>query len=225
MVRPRARRGEGPRLRDEILDATERLIVETGDADAVSIRSVAGAVGVTPPAIYLHFADKADLLFAVCERNFALLDAAMEEAAADASDPVDGLLCRGRAYVRFGVAHPEQYRILFMNPPSASPPRSQDPEVVGGDAFAHLVEAVRRCVDAGAISGDPMLASFTVWSAVHGITSLLIAKPEFPWPPPDVFVEHVVRTQLEGLGRAGSWGEGAGSVELRRRRGSRSKRR
>jgi AcrR family transcriptional regulator len=203
-TRPRARRGDGLRLRDEILEATERLMLASGDADAVSIRAVANAVGVTPPSIYLHFADKVDLIFAVCERNFARLDEAMEAAAAGASDPVDELLRRGRAYVRFGLAHPEQYRILFMNPPSASPARSQDPAVVGGDAFNHLVGAVRRGVDAGAIRGDPLLASFTVWSAVHGLTSLLIAKPDFPWPPVDEFVEHVVQAQIAGLARGDS---------------------
>jgi AcrR family transcriptional regulator len=204
-TRPRARRGDGLRLRDEILEATERLMLASGDADAVSIRAVANAVGVTPPSIYLHFADKVDLIFAVCERNFARLDEAMEAAAAGASDPVDELLRRGRAYVRFGLAHPEQYRILFMNPPSASPPRSQDPAVVGGDAFNHLVGAVRRGGEAGAIRGDPLLASFTVWSAVHGLTSLLIAKPDFPWPPVDEFVEHVVQAQIAGLARGDSW--------------------
>jgi AcrR family transcriptional regulator len=203
--RPRARRGEGLRLRDEILDATERLMVDRGDADAVSVRDVADAVGVTPPSIYLHFADKSDLVFAVCERNFARLDEEMETAASGASDPVEALLRRGRAYVRFGLEHPEQYRILFMNPPSASPPRSQDPQIVGGDAFAHLVDAVKRCVDVGALGGDPLLASFTIWSAVHGLTSLLIAKPAFPWPSIDAFVEHVVHTQIDGLSRADEW--------------------
>ena len=40
-TRPRARRGDGLRLRDEILEATERLMLASGDADAVSIRAVA----------------------------------------------------------------------------------------------------------------------------------------------------------------------------------------
>ena len=59
-------------------------------------------------------------------------------------------------------------------------------------------------VEAGAIRGDPLLASFTVWSAVHGLTSLLIAKPDFPWPPVDEFVEHVVQAQIAGLARCDS---------------------
>ena len=74
-TRPRSRRGEGDALRDEILDAAERLIVRAGDADAVSIRAIADAVGVSPPAIYLHFPDKDALVSAVCERRFEEFDA------------------------------------------------------------------------------------------------------------------------------------------------------
>jgi AcrR family transcriptional regulator len=47
----------------------------------VSIRAVAEAVGVTPPSIYLHFADKNELIFAICERCMDELDRATSEAA------------------------------------------------------------------------------------------------------------------------------------------------
>ena len=70
-ARVRARKGEGELLRDEIIAATEALLVRTGDASAVSVRAIADAVGVTPPSIYLHFADKSELLYAVGEAHFA----------------------------------------------------------------------------------------------------------------------------------------------------------
>src|SRR4029450_1591391 len=81
--RRRAPRGSGEQLRDEILDATTELLLETGHAKAVSIRSVAQRVGVTPPSIYLHFADKDALLDAVCARYFEKLDEEMQRVAAD----------------------------------------------------------------------------------------------------------------------------------------------
>ena len=65
-------------MREEILDATTELLLETGHAKAVSIRSVAQRVGVTPPSIYLHFADKDALLDAVCARYFEKLDEEMQ---------------------------------------------------------------------------------------------------------------------------------------------------
>ncbi len=59
--RPRARRGEGEQLRDELLDAAEDLLIRHGAMDAVSIRAITREVGVTPPSLYLHFEDNAVL--------------------------------------------------------------------------------------------------------------------------------------------------------------------
>src|SRR5262245_16481485 len=89
--RSRAPKGEGPRLRDEILDACERLLLATGSAQAVSIRAVADAVGVTPPSIYRHFADKTTLIFEVCQRHFNTLDKRIDDAVSGIDDPVKRL--------------------------------------------------------------------------------------------------------------------------------------
>lgn len=197
--RTRARRGEGEKLRAQILEAAERLLVETGDEQAVTIRSVAEAVGVTPPSVYLHFADKDDLLFAICERHFAELDRVTQEAAVGSDDLLESLALRGRAYIRFGIEHPEQYRILFMRKPSHTPKDFQSDRLRDAASFDHLVEHVSKCVEAGLIEGNPLLVSLGLWAAVHGLTSLLISKPEFPWPDVDVIIDQVCRTQINGL--------------------------
>src|SRR5258708_40180525 len=79
--RPRAPRGSGDLLRNEILDAATALLLESGQARAVSIRSVAQRGGVTPPSIYLHFDDKDALLDAVGARSLARLDPAIGQEA------------------------------------------------------------------------------------------------------------------------------------------------
>ncbi|MFN2608051.1 MAG: TetR/AcrR family transcriptional regulator [Acidimicrobiales bacterium] len=197
--RARARRGEGERLRDEIVDAAERLLVETGDADRVSIRAVADAVGVTPPSIYLHFTDKAEMLLNVCGRHFAEFDTILAEAAAAASGPLDALRRKSRAYVRFGVDNPEHYRILFM---VRNPARRLDDDRPAAQAFTHLVEDVSRCLEAGVFApANPMLVATGLWAAFHGLTSLLISSPGFPWPDFDVIVDHIVDVHLRGLAR------------------------
>ena len=104
--RTRAPRGEGDRLRDEILAATEKLLLKTGDESAVSIRAIADAVGVTPPSIYLHFADKDELIYSVCQLQFRKLDEVVSETTAGVDDPLEQLRRRGQAYVRFGVGPP-----------------------------------------------------------------------------------------------------------------------
>jgi AcrR family transcriptional regulator len=196
--RARARRGEGEKLREQILVAASRLLVETGDEDAVSIRAVAEAVGVTPPSIYLHFADKTELMFAVCERYFDELDRVSEEAAAAVEDPIGSLAERGRAYIRFGLENPEPYRVIFMRKPTDTPPPWQYEKIVSSSAFGHLLQAVTAAIDSGRLDGDPMLVSISLWASVHGITSLLISKPGFPWPETELLVDEIVHRALFG---------------------------
>jgi AcrR family transcriptional regulator len=112
--RVRAPRGSGERLRDEILDAATELLLETGHVRSVSIRSVAQRVGITPPSIYLHFADKDALMDAVCARYFEKLDLEMRRLATVHTSPVEALRAQGLAYVRFAVQTPELYRIATM---------------------------------------------------------------------------------------------------------------
>jgi AcrR family transcriptional regulator len=198
--RRRAPRGQGERLREEILEAAERLLIETGDEEAVSIRVVADAVGVTAPSIYLHFADKQALMFAVCERQFERLDRVLESAAAGSDDPLESLKLRGRAYVRFGLENPEHYRILFMGKPGSTPEAFDADWLRVTASFDRLVEGVLRCIDAGVIpQQDPVFVALGLWAVVHGITSLLISKPEFPWPEVEHMVDHLCGVQVHGL--------------------------
>lgn len=196
--RRRARKGDGDRLREEILEATERLLLETGSEEAVSIRAVARATGVTAPSIYRHFEDKTHLLFEVCARQFELLDSAIEQAVAGIDDPVLAMLARGRAYVRFGIEHPEHYRIMFMGPAYATPDQWGDLLQTG--SFAHLVTAVEATVEVGALepTGDAFTTALHVWANIHGLTSLLVARPTMPWPDLDRFIDEHLALCLRG---------------------------
>jgi AcrR family transcriptional regulator len=195
--RLRARRGEGAQLRDELVAATERLLATTGNEEAVSIRAIAEAVGVSPPAIYLHFHDKDALIFEVCAARFAELDQAIEEAAAGIDDPVDALLARGKAYVRFGVDHPEQYRVLFLR--RGARRKLHADELRSTAAFGNLVSAVERAQRDGSLGddADPIEIAMELWAIAHGTVSLLIGVHDFPWP--DDFVDRVLTTYVRGL--------------------------
>jgi AcrR family transcriptional regulator len=184
---PRARspRGQGEELRDEILDAAETLLVETQSEEAVSIRAVADKVGVTPPSIYRHFEDKSTLMFCVCDRQFERLDVELRAHREAETDPVEAVIACGRAYIRFGLDHPETYRIMFMGHWDLTPEHYRDEVMAEHGAFAGLVQAVQRVADAGRMRPevDVMLATSLMWAGVHGLVSLRIAKPNFPWPP------------------------------------------
>jgi AcrR family transcriptional regulator len=207
-TRHRARRGEGDLLREEILEATERLLLETGSEEAVSIRAVARATGVTAPSIYRHFEDKTHLLFEVCARHFALLDEAIEAAVVGIDDPVLAMQARGKAYVRFGIEHPEHYRIMFMGPAYATPDQWSDLLATG--SFANLVGGIRAMVDAGAMPepDDVVTAALHVWANIHGLTSLLVARPTMPWPELDAFIDEHLWLCMRGHLGPGPGGTG-----------------
>ena len=180
--RARARRGEGERLRDDILHAAERLLIKTGDADAVSIRAVAEAVGVTPPSIYLHFADKTDLIFQVCQQHLERFHEHMRAAVEGVDDPVQWLETIGSAYIRWGLDNPEHYRILFMSKPTEVPDHVDKQDVIMSGVLRDVLAVAARAVDEGKLTGDPALIGYGAWAAAHGLTSLLISCPDMPWP-------------------------------------------
>jgi AcrR family transcriptional regulator len=198
VARPRAKRGEGDRLAEEILEAASALLLKTGDEEAVGIRAVAEAVGVTPPSIYLHFEDKEALLLAVCVRQFQRFDAYVESLVAGVDDPADQLRVRAQAYVRFGIEHPEHYRIMFMG--RGRMMRTPDGGLEVAIGFDHLLDNVRRSMDAGTMRrDDPLLVATGLWSLVHGITALAIAVPGFPPMGLDPLLDHVNDLVTRGL--------------------------
>ena len=199
-ARARAAKGEGEKLRDELIDAAEVLLLQTGDEDKVSIRALATAVGVTPPAVYLHFADKEALILEVCGRNFRRLDAAVLAADDHATDALDAYRRRAQAYVRFAVENPEPYRILFMTRRAMTADQLADPDNPGNIAFAHLVEIVQRCMDEGFLRpDDPVAVATGSWAVVHGLASLAISMPNFPLLGTEQLVDRVIESFTRGL--------------------------
>jgi AcrR family transcriptional regulator len=203
--RSRARKGEGRLLRDEILAATEKLLLTTGSAEAVSIRAVADAVGVTPPSIYRHFSDKNTLIYEVCARYFALLDAEIDAAVEGIEHPMDALKARGFAYIQFGRDNPEPYRIMFMVRPDQGPTgAAQEQWISESRTFQDVVDNVQACIDLGAFRpeyDDALLATLGFWARVHGLTSLMVSKPNLPWSG-DAFIEQYMEACIYGVGHA-----------------------
>jgi len=187
-------------LRAEILDATTDLLLETGHAKAVSIRSVAERVGVTPPSIYLHFADKDALLDAVCARYFEKLDDQMQRAAApsDGVEPstIEVLRAQGLAYVRFALKTPELYRIATMG---EGRPDSDVDLTLNSSAFLHLRRAVESLMADGTYpDGDSTTMALELLTVAHGLAALLISRPYLPFGDVEEFADRVLRSVCLG---------------------------
>lgn len=195
--RKRNRRGEGARLRADLIEAAARLLESSGDAEALTLRAVAREVGIAAPSIYRHFSDKHELVEAVVADRFERLDDALVQAMAGVCDPAEALRACCGAYCRFGLEHPGHYQVLFgatlRLDPSARP--QQRP---GQRVFGRLVAAVQACVDAGvARPGDAFAMAVNVWVALHGIVSLRTSRPaSFKWPPVEALIDAALSGQV-----------------------------
>ncbi|BBX31206.1 TetR family transcriptional regulator [Mycolicibacterium mageritense DSM 44476 = CIP 104973] len=196
LKRRRAPRGSGELLREEILDAATDLLLETGHAKSMSIRSVAQRVGVTPPSIYLHFADKDALLDAVCARYFEKLDEEMQRLAADHTSTVDVLRAQGLAYVSFARRTPELYRLATMG---EGRPGSDVDMTLNSSAFVHMRTSVENLMAEGIYpQGDATTMALELWTAAHGVAAMLISKPYLPWGDAEEFTDRVLRAVCLG---------------------------
>jgi AcrR family transcriptional regulator len=173
-----ARRGEGDRLQAEIIAAASRLLDESQDLGALSLRAVAREVGVATTSIYLHFADLAALVGSVKYQWISELREYIVEAGAVADDPVDRVRAMAIAYVRFGAERPGRYAILFSGEKHPPPPDS-GLNYLGQDCFDILIAAIDRALAPG---DDTALVATQLWAAMHGTVVLREGRPAFPWP-------------------------------------------
>jgi AcrR family transcriptional regulator len=161
---------------------------------------VATSVGVTPPSIYLHFEDKDDLIFAVCQEQFQRLESLIDVALEGVDDPLERLRKMGETYVRFGVEHPEQYRILLMGKGEVTIEDFQEGRMAGVATFQRLMASIEACMDAGIFARqDVFLVATGIWTLVHGVTSMRITIPEFPFVGEQALLDHVLDTYARGL--------------------------
>jgi AcrR family transcriptional regulator len=81
MGRVRNARGEGDRLRSDIVGAARAILLEEGHEAAITLRAVARRVGIAAPSIYPHFPSAAAIVQAVVVEAFGDLNASIDDPA------------------------------------------------------------------------------------------------------------------------------------------------
>lgn len=187
-ARVRNRRGEGGRLREDIVVAAAALLDETGDERTITLRSVARKVGIAAPSIYPHFPDQPAIMLAVVRREFAALEAHLRAALDEAGgDPRDRLYTLCRAYLGYAQDHPARYRTMFggLWIPTLGDSSLTEEELttLGASALRCLADALADCAAAGQSSvADPQSDAVTLWVCLHGLAHQHAATRVFPWP-------------------------------------------
>lgn len=155
-------------LRNGLLGAAMGLLESEG-LEAVSLRAVARAAGVSHAAPYHHFADKAALVEALAARGFDQLSEQMRQAMEQQRAPLDRFRATGLAYGRFAQQHPALLRLMIRS-------ELRDGASVADAARACLdvvADAVRSAQAAGQmVAGDPVRLARVAWATVHGAVLL-----------------------------------------------------
>lgn len=188
-----------PLQRESIIATTRQLIVDDG-LEALTLRRLAGALGVTAPALYGHVKDKQDLLRAVAEDEFDRLIARFDQVTE--TDPVARIRAYNHAYVSHAREHPDTFRVMFLFPPDlAGAAEVPDDVVLPGAtrAFSAAAEAVTEAVESGALAAeDPLLVALALWSTVHGVATVLQLGFGLPKDLEDALVDEVLDRVLAG---------------------------
>ncbi|MEU2774618.1 TetR/AcrR family transcriptional regulator [Streptomyces sp. NPDC007162] len=192
--RRRNPRGQGQVLRAQLIEAAAHLLATLDQPETLTLRQVAREVGVAPASIYSHFPDLGSLVQHVLRLRYAELAGLMDEAAAPAADPLDDLLGRCAAYVRWGVEHPGEYRTLFGGRMPADLALLQDRgagEALLGSVISSLT-AVRERAGEQSPPARQWQDGLLLWTALHGLVVLYNDHGELPWPPLDALIADVL---------------------------------
>jgi AcrR family transcriptional regulator len=156
-------------LRRDLLRVAWEEIAAEGAAN-LTLASLARRASVAQSAPYRHFADRRALLEAVAAAGFAKLSNAMREAvAAYPSEPMTEVIAR--AYVRFGEANIEIYRLMFASRLTSDAADGSALDVAAGEALALLRASIVSEGDGlGAALGERTV--YLSWAKVHGLVML-----------------------------------------------------
>ena len=188
--RPRNARGDGAKLRDDIVAAAIALMDASPDAPELTLRSVAREVGVTAPAIYAHFADVGAIYDEVVTASYGELANGFAAATRAARGSADTILRGCGAYVDFGRKHPARYALMSRRPAAGG---------VRPQAFPLLVGALQAAIDDGTSrSTDADRDAATLWAGVHGLSTIVGRAQPTPWG--DAFtIDEILSNLVRGV--------------------------
>lgn len=170
-------------LREALIEAGLRALEGSDDHD-ISLRELAREVGVSPAAVYRHFPGKDALLAALGAEGLRMLGQAQRAGYEAAGGGAKGFAETGRSYVRFALAHPALFRLVFVH---------GDPARFKSDAADPAAELLHRTT-AELTGGDDAAAerlALQAWAIAHGVAMLMLDKR---LPADDALIDRLLDT-------------------------------
>jgi AcrR family transcriptional regulator len=162
-------------FRQRLLDAAMARFAAEG-VGGISLRRLAGDLGVSPTTPYRYFQDKDEILAALRARAFDRFAASLERAydKSEGQDPLLRAQAVSRAYIEFALSDPGAYRLMF-DTVQGDEQRYPDLARAGERAKRTMTRHVHAMIAAGIVDGDAELIGHVFWSALHGLLMLRLA--------------------------------------------------
>ena len=186
-------------MREAILSAALKLFSDEG-YENVTMRKIADKIEYSVGTIYLYFKDRDEIFFELHNRGFAEFYQ-KQLSVQHIKDPIERLFAHGMAYIEFAMEKPEYYDVMFISRTSAKTLHQFEHWMEGERTYGLLKLNIKQAIEAGHFLGvDLEVAAFSLWSFVHGISSLFVRDRMMMIPPEAI--KPLVNSALRFLGRA-----------------------
>lgn len=178
-------------MRTAILDAALNLFVQNG-YDNVSIRKIAAEIEYSAATLYLYFEDKDEIFFELHNLGFEKFYQ-RQLSVQSIENPKNRLIAHGGEYIKFARENPEYYDIMFIGNSPAKKIKQFENWELGSRTYDLLKSNISQCKESGMFKGYPAdVVAFSLWSFVHGVSSLLVRKRLTLIP------DDIIKTLIEG---------------------------
>jgi AcrR family transcriptional regulator len=185
--------------RAELVAAAHAIVKDEG-YESLTIRKLAERVGLATMSVYSYFSDKQAILTALAQDSFEELARRCDKRRT--ADPLATLKAGLEEYVSFAIENPNEYRTIFMTPQLHEHEGEKFEELEASNpAFQSMLKAVRGCIEAGKLDGDPRAIATILWTVAHGAASLVLTFPLYPFGDPNSYAGRLVDLMLDGIAR------------------------
>jgi AcrR family transcriptional regulator len=157
----------------KIATAARRLLDRDG-ADAVSLRQIAKAVGITPMAVYRHYKDRATLLNALADEGFAELVSELK-ARRFSGNIEKRLMEMAGIYLDHALENPRLFELMFLQPREGARKFPQDFKAGLSPTANLMVKVIEEGMKSGYFhEDDAWEIVFEMGALSHGLIMLYL---------------------------------------------------
>jgi AcrR family transcriptional regulator len=185
---------------EERIAETALNLLETGGEEGVSMRRVAAAVGITPMAIYHHFADRKALLNFVVDREFTKYSETFQALPRRGTYESQILTCMD-TYIDYAFAHPRIFDYVFAEPRPGARRFPEDFRARRSPTLNPVADLLQKAMEAGYLKQDDVWElAMELWAHTHGYVALYRGgRFDLPEKEFRALVRRSIRRMLHGL--------------------------